>query len=351
MIALKSNLQNMIINGGFDFWQRATSFTQSGGFSGYYCDRFDSARSFNSGSYNIDRSTDVPAGQDLTYSLKATGSSVNLNWFAINQKMETNFSSKINDMNGNVTVSLWVKSSKTGSFSVFLRNSAETVLNDAMYFKSLTIDSANTWERKEFYIPATGLALTKGALTDASWILGVTLKAADLGVEGWQRYDSSASGSVDFDFTGNDEFWMTGLMLHEGDVAQDFQRAGRDVTEELRLCQRYFEKSYTLTKFAGDITDAASARFVRTADDIGQRVGTSLAGKFVTEKRAAPLVSFYNHRGNGAQNAFSRYNADDNLAMTNNTGSSTKGIDGYFQAGVNLSDSIWGFHFYADAEL
>jgi hypothetical protein len=134
-----------------------------------------------------------------------------------------------------VTLSFWVKSSVTGSFSGSLRN-----FSTRSYPFSYEINNANTWEYKTIVVEGdttgswstdntTGMRLTfdigsgssrrgsAGAWTTAN-LDGVTGAASIIGTLGatWQ---------------------ITGVQLEKGTVATPFER--RPFGTELALCQRY----------------------------------------------------------------------------------------------------------------
>lgn len=136
-----------------------------------------------------------------------------------------------------VTVSFWVRSSLTGTFSGGLVNSA----GNRSYVFNYTINSANTWEQKTVTIAGdtTGTWLTTNGI-------GIQLRL-DLGsgsnqdgtASAWQAGDKMrTSSSVRFVSTSGATFYITGVQLEAGSVATPFER--RSYGTELALCQRYF---------------------------------------------------------------------------------------------------------------
>ena len=142
------------------------------------------------------------------------------------------------------TLSFWVRSSLTGTFSAGVTNSSEL----RGYTFTYPINVANTWEYKTVNIPGdvsgtwlTGISvglylfmdLGSGStyeLTAGSW---VTSSTATVRVPSSVRVISTASATWD----------ITGVQLEPGAVATPFEQ--RNYQDELNLCLRYYWKSNT----------------------------------------------------------------------------------------------------------
>jgi hypothetical protein len=137
-----------------------------------------------------------------------------------------------------VTLSFWVRSSLTGTFSGSISNGAA----DRSYVFTFTVSAANTWEQKSVtiagdtsgtWVGATnGLGLrlyfdlgcgTSGRTTAGSWAAGFFIGATGANSLG------SASGAT---------FYITGVQLEKGSTATSFDY--RPYGTELMLCQRYY---------------------------------------------------------------------------------------------------------------
>ena len=172
-----------------------------------------------------------------------------------------------------VTLSFYVQSSLTGTFSGSIVNSAE----NRAYPYTYTINTANTWERKTITIAGDTSGTWIGATNGKGLMLTFRLGMGSnfTGTAGqW-------NGSQDFGATGETvklvenasaQWKITGIQLELG-TATPFEH--RSFGEELALCQRYFEK--------GNID--GSAAFITTT----VIVGTLL---FATTKRDTPAVSY-----------------------------------------------------------
>ncbi len=149
-----------------------------------------------------------------------------------------------------VTISFWVKASKTGTMSVSLENGATT----RSYLTTVSISAANTWEFKTVTIAgdttgtwekgtSNGVSVTFGLMTNGSWLAGTG--------GSWSGTRALLSTSqTNFIATNGDNISITGVQLEAGSVATPFER--RDYGRELIMAQRYF-------RFAGGGTGRATS--------------------------------------------------------------------------------------------
>jgi hypothetical protein len=141
-----------------------------------------------------------------------------------------------------VTLSFWVRSSVTGTFSGALRNSA----GDRSYVFEYTVNTANTWEQKSVTIAGetSGTWLTTngpGAYLFFNMGTGSTYLTT-AGAWSAGGYFGS-TGSTSLCATSGATFYITGVQLEAGSVATPFEH--RQYGQELALCQRYFIKYYS----------------------------------------------------------------------------------------------------------
>jgi hypothetical protein len=242
---LKSGRKNLIINGGMQVAQRATTYS---GTSLTYStvDRYG-GNAYNVGSFAFteDQSTDAPAG--FRYSRKftfTTGSTTSSNSRSQGRYLVEGYD--IDRLNWGtsdakqVTLSFWVKSSVTGTHAVSLINGTET----HSYVSNYSINTANTWERKTITIAGPTVGTwdnTNNIGIRLSWDFGsgstYDAPSADAWNAGWYYRTSS---SVRPSETTGATWQMTGVQLELGSVATDFEH--RSYGEELALCQRYYCK-------------------------------------------------------------------------------------------------------------
>jgi hypothetical protein len=179
------------------------------------------------------------------------------------------------------TLSFWVRSSLTGTFSVTLRNNAQNRSYPATY----TISSANTWEQKSITIVGE---------TSGTWVtnngLGVALifnlgsgASASTTANAWASANYvAATGATSVVGTNGATFYITGVQLEKGATATAFDY--RSYGTELALCYRYYEQI-----LYGTGINTGNGMIA-----IGQAYSTSAAQvpyTWTTTKRASPTIS------------------------------------------------------------
>ena len=242
----QQNFRNIIINGDMSIAQRATS-TASITSSGYHTlDRFKTLMD-SLGTWTQSQSTDVPTGEGFASSLKmdcttADASPSAGDYLVIRQLFEgqnLQYLKKGTASAVSLTLSFWVKSTKTGTFICEF----EDTDNSRNISKSYTVNTTNTWEFKT----VTFSGDTTGAFTNdngGSLVLNFWLGAGSTYTSGtlattWGSPTSAnrVVGQVNIaDNTAND-FYITGVQLEAGTTASDFEFLPVDAN--LKRCQRY----------------------------------------------------------------------------------------------------------------
>lgn len=253
------SFRNRILNPGMVIDQRnagaSVTVTTGAGYI-YPVDRFGNFN--NSGTnYTAEQVEDAPAG--FYQSTKLTfGSAISLT-----TQNEATFFQIIEGFNvadfgwgaagaQTVTVSLWVKASFTGTFSIGFCN--DTGIR--AYATTYTINAANTWEYKTFTIPGdtagTWLKTNGGGLyvrwnivagsnfqvsANNTWATRTGAYNAADGIYGTKAAGSASSVSA------GATWQITGVQLEAGTNASAFER--RDYGRELMMCQRYFYTAQT----------------------------------------------------------------------------------------------------------
>ena len=239
--------RNLIINGDFLIDQRNQGAIVTPTADGEYTvDRWMIRQSSNSVMTVQKNSGNLtpPAGfhsyigiTSLVNSSLAAGS-----YFGLTQRIEANNIKNLgfgSSAAKAVTLSFYVRSNLTGTFSGALTNGAHT----RSYPFTYTISAADTWEYKTVLIPGD-----VGGLWDTGNISGMQLNL-DLGTgsnyvgtaETWA--DSTLLGADNtnnlLETTGN-TFYLTGVQLESGESATPFQY--EDYATTLHKCQRYYHK-------------------------------------------------------------------------------------------------------------
>jgi hypothetical protein len=238
--------RNRIINGDMRIDQRnaGAAVTINVNTEVYVIDRFLGSGQAADGVFTIQRSTTAPTG--FTNSLLATVTTADASigaaqYYFLHQRVEGFNCADLGFGTASastVTLSFWVRSSLTGTFSGALSNSAYT----RAYPFTYTINAANTFEYKTITIPgdSSGTWLTdNGTGLRVYWDLGVgTDNRAAAGA--WTASGRiGATGSTNWIATNGATFYITGVQLEPGSTATPFER--RSYGQELALCQRYFE--------------------------------------------------------------------------------------------------------------
>lgn len=241
-----SFLRNRIINGDQRIDQRnagaSVTVGPSLGSVLYTLDRWHGFAT-STRTFTVQRSTTAPAGfvnsAQLTVGVSGSPSAAEQIFYG--QSIEGFNTADLGWGTANaqtVTVSFWVRSSITGTYSFGVLNSA----GNRSYISTYSIAAANTWEYKTITIPGD----TTGTwLTDNS--AGVVIRF-DLGsgsnfngtAGAWSgSFFWRTSGSVNWIANAGATWNVTGVQLEVGSAATPFER--RQFGQELVLCQRYFQ--------------------------------------------------------------------------------------------------------------
>ena len=235
--------RNFIINGAMQVAQRNNSSAVTITGDGVYntVDRFKARTFGGSGRFSMQQATDTP-NNSFTNSLKlvvTTTDTSGTHGYAIEHVVEDNViaAAGLGDSDARpVTLSFWVKSSVTGSYSASLRGNYNT--GTPANVQEYSISSADTWEHKEISFPAytSGLTLTH-LLVDFGLGKQTSKTTSTLGT--WQTTNFVfGSNQVDWQSNSGATFYLTGVQLELGEQATPFEH--RSFADELAGCQRYY---------------------------------------------------------------------------------------------------------------
>jgi hypothetical protein len=242
--------RNIVINGDMQIAQRSTSVASITGTGYYTLDRFRIYLT-TLGTWTMSQSTDVPSGYGFAYSTKldcttadASPSAGDLMAFA--QQFEGQNLQYLKKGTANavsLTASFWVKSTKTGTFILELKDED----NNRSISKSYTVSASNTWEFKTI----TFAGDTTGAFTNDNgaslnaifWLGAGTDYTSGTLATAWQSNTNAnrAVGQVNIADSTSNDFLITGVQLEAGTSASDFEFLPYDVS--LGRCQRYYYKT------------------------------------------------------------------------------------------------------------
>ena len=262
--------RNLIINGAMQVAQRATSVTSQTGNGVYHTvDRFIIEQS--GATYDMSQSTTVPSGQGFSYSLKTvldgafTPSAAQF-FIPFEQRIEGQNLQHLaygTSAAKSVTLSFWIRSSKTGTYVVEFSNfnSSQT----RKYSKQYTINAANTWEHKTLtWEGDTVRSFDNNNGLEAAffwWITAGTNFTSGTIPSGWENSTTvNRAVGVPTSLADNEEYYLTGVQLELGEQATPFEH--RSFADDLARCQRYF---FQVREGSGDFTQFAHGRFFSTS--------------------------------------------------------------------------------------
>jgi hypothetical protein len=242
--------KNRIINGAMVISQRnGTSVSTA---QDYTVDRW---RAWFSQTYNFQQSNDAPPGFSNSLLVTKTNTTQSTYGYLI-QYIEgfNTFDLGFGTANAKtVTISFWVKSSVTGTFTAGIGNATGSTgsASTSFYPATYTINVANTWQQ----ITVTIAGQTSGTWIGASNAAGASVYF-NFGATGTATANSWNSGDVQVASTGSANlgttngatFYITGVQLEAGSTATSFDY--RPYGTELNLCQRYYQGINSATNFS-----------------------------------------------------------------------------------------------------
>ena len=241
------SFRNIVINGDMQVAQRNTSVASITTTGYYTLDRFKTLIS-SLGTFTQSQSTDVPSGYGFTSSLKmdcttADASPSAGDYLLLQQIFEGQNLQYLKKGTANaqsLTLSFWVKSTKTGTFICELQDTD----NSRSISKSYTVSVSNTWEFKTvtFAGDTTGVLNNDNgnSLSLRLWLsAGTDFTSGTLNTT-WSSATNAniAVGQVNIADSTSNDFLITGIQLEAGTSATDFEFLPIDV--DLARCQRYY---------------------------------------------------------------------------------------------------------------
>ena len=285
--------RNLFINGSMAVAQRGTSHTTA---TSYTLDRWNISETTD-GAVTITQDSSVPTGSGLanSYKLDVTTADTSLS------SAQRVFPHQIIEAQNcqilqygtseakPITLSFYVKSNVTGTYTVLFYNSDASKHQSATY----TIDSANTWEQKKITIQgdtASGFNDDNGAGLEISWWLaaGSSYTSGTLGTGSWQSETAAnkvSSSNVNIMSSTDNEWFLTGCQVEVGQNATTFEHEPFDTT--LEKCFRYFQK----------VPSGVGATYIY--DDIVMHYSSNVYGsmQLMKKMRGTPTVTITTNGG------------------------------------------------------
>jgi hypothetical protein len=266
---VSQGFKNRFINGNMVISQRGTTFNDPGS-NQYTLDRWHFFVSV-SGKINASQSSIAPDG--FINSMLVTSASAytigSSDYFQVGQPIEGYNTADWNWGTANaktVTVSFWVRSSVTGTFSCLLIN-ADASMNFPFNY---TISNANTWT----YVTQTVTGPTSGTFAtnnttsvELRFAFGIGTNSQNGTAGVWSSNYWAPGATTSFVGTNGATWYMTGAQIETGSTATSFDY--RDYGTELQLCQRYYQTTGSITGiganssvFQGFVTYGVQMRIV-----------------------------------------------------------------------------------------
>ena len=246
--------RNLIINGAMQVAQRGTSFTDPTGVP-YTLDRFAMQNSSGTPAFNVTQDSDAPHGFNKSLKVACTTADASPAAGSISRVFQYIEAQNMQGLAKGTssakpcTLSFYVKTNKTGLYTVFVFDADNTRLMSGSYTVSNT-----DWNRYTILIPAdtTGV-LDNGNGQGFGIFWGLSLGSDRTSGSLQSSFGSYAvgkehAGNVNFADNTSNVWYLTGVQLEVGPQATAFEH--RSFAEESLLCQRYFAIMKPNTNYA-----------------------------------------------------------------------------------------------------
>jgi hypothetical protein len=350
LVPSSSFKRNRIINGNMVIDQRNAGASVTPATGDYTLDRW-AARLTQASKFSVQQnagSVTPPAGFSnylgvtslSAYSVGAT------DYFAIQQVIE---GYNVADLGWGLTspqpatLSFWVRSSLTGTFSGSLLNNAGT----ANYLYTYSIPAANTWTYITVSIPASSISgtftsTTNGFGINCYWSLGAGSSVSGSTTGSWNSsLYRSATGAVSVVGTSGATFYITGVQFEVGTKATPYEM--QIYSDQLAQCQRYYSKSYDITTVPGTtVSGGAAWNYITMAASVGD-IGVSIPFKITM--RTTPTVVWYSPdtgtsgvcgSAGGDKTAISQYIGTSSIAVYINANNNNGQVRAHWTASAEL---------------
>lgn len=306
--------KNLLYNGAMQIAQRSSSIASITTAGYYTADRWN--LSIDSlGTWTQSVTADAPTGSGFRNSLKMActtidGSPAAGDYCMIQQRLEGQDMQSLRKGTSSaqqLTLSFWVKSFQTGTFIVEFNDSDNT----RQISKSYTVNASATWEYKTLTVPADAT----GALDNDNarsfdiyfWLAaGSTFSSGTLNSSAWASVTNAnrAVGQTNVASSTNNYWQITGVQLNVGAVAAPYEF--KSYQDDLRECQRYYEKSYNIGTAPATSTSTGLWIHSGTSDGSGNMYASI---PYAVQKRAAPTLTFYRSSGTSGSWSYGRNGA------------------------------------------
>jgi hypothetical protein len=348
--------RNIVINGAMQVAQRGTSqsgITASANEGYTTVDRFAFDGGTHGGVFTASQSTDAPTGFSNSLKMDCTTADTSIaagEYLMLQTRFEGQDVQQLKKGTSSaekVTVSFYVKGNASATYICELQD------NDNARTNGQTFAVTTDWTR----VILTFVGDTTGTLDNDNNLSlrlnfffhsGSTFNGGTFTSNQWTGTTNERVGSITSFFDSTDRtFFITGVQMEVGSVATPFEH--RSFGEELQLCQRYFEKSYSVgTAPATDTSNGLITTDTMAGDTTTSYLAHQL--KYRVAKRAAATVVTYDQAQasgkvsshvtgvgiNHGQTASTEHAGDKSISVLRASGDAANGFR---------------YHYTADAEL
>ncbi len=302
----------------------------------------------------VQQVTDAPTGFSYSYKFTVgTGSAPGSGDF--NQIQQIVEGPEIADFNFGTanavvaTLSFWVKSSVTGTYSVAFDNATART-----YLAQYTVNSASTWEQKTatFTMDTSGTWLTAAGTTGCRVTFDIGSGSTTEGTASvWQAgVLRRVSTNVKLVATSSATFQVTGVQWERGSLVTAYEQIPYQV--ELARCQRYYDTSIeagaTTTNFTtlnasgvGGVMAVAEA----ASGDLFPNV------RYHVPMASSPTLTVYSGANRTAGSVRAMNTGTDVTGFANGASTSSNTGFGYIAGNTLAAGIVYGFHYVADTGL
>lgn len=341
--------RNHFMNGGFDLWQRNTTFTS---FEGKIADRFAVGYAVTGGKATWSRESSIIPPNGLTpYSLKAQTSIIDAAPAAgalglLRHRVEGNYFRNLKGRTFYLKGKIYTN--VTGDWTIAFSNNGEV----NRWLDQINVPTANTWT--DFILDVTHNPSIGSWLYDTSVGLAVVIpviagtnhQTSIANARNWNTTSGwviTGSANQNFHSSLSNVLYLAQLQLVT-DPDEPFQRMGGGIIEELVLCQRYYEKSYDPATVPGT-PSATSGVTIQAAVNVSGQLRTT--AEFKVPKRIQPIFTCYSPNSGTVNTIYDNNGAVDRVQIADNIGLNRANIsaDGATPNQTGMA------HWTADAEF
>ncbi len=243
---LDTSRKNLLINGGFDVWQRGTSISTN---TGYTSDRW--VYSAGGATHSIDRVVNTNSNSISKYAMRATGAPGGSSNFPLQYRAESDIGIKL--------------SNRYFTLSFYIKNKLSSVLTTSIKIDSFDVEDVFSPLTNVADVPIQDIPVSNDFVKVTLTLDGTTLNNIKNGFRFYLAGIPLMDNVLEY-------LEFSDVQLELGSTATEFEV--KPYQEELRLCQRYY-RTYT-TGVIGSVISATQV-FLGEAFESTMRTAPSVS--------------------------------------------------------------------------